>query len=210
LKQTFKNNEGSKISISDEAGRVIIFNFMKQLDHSKNALVPCNRSNKDLSNNLGNDPVASIEITQNLKENRIVTCSVERELRIWNRDGGQYIKKYDLTSFTSNQILFLKCIDEGITVSTLGKDENTVFLGSKDMNVYLIDIHKGKLCIVYEGHWSKLIEITDVDRISFIYKLLHTDVLATVSDSNIKVWDLECDECIKNVNEHTNPVIHVT
>jgi hypothetical protein len=38
----------------------------------------------------------------------------------------------------------------------LGKDENMLFLGSKDMNVYLIDISKGKLCVVYEGHWSKL------------------------------------------------------
>lgn len=38
----------------------------------------------------------------------------------------------------------------------LGKDENMLFLGSKDMNVYLIDIAKGKLCVVYEGHWSKL------------------------------------------------------
>jgi hypothetical protein len=37
----------------------------------------------------------------------------------------------------------------------LGKDENMLFLGSKDMNVYLIDIAKGKLCVVYEGHWSK-------------------------------------------------------
>jgi len=38
----------------------------------------------------------------------------------------------------------------------LGKDENMLFLGSKDMNVYLIDISKGKLCVVYEGHWSKI------------------------------------------------------
>ncbi len=37
----------------------------------------------------------------------------------------------------------------------IGKDENMLFLGSKDMNVYLIDIAKGKLCVVYEGHWSK-------------------------------------------------------
>jgi hypothetical protein len=39
----------------------------------------------------------------------------------------------------------------------IGKDENMLFLGSKDMNVYLIDIAKGKLCVVYEGHWSKTI-----------------------------------------------------
>lgn len=32
-----------------------------------------------------------------------------------------------------------------------------LFLGSKDMNVYLIDIAKGKLCVVYEGHWSNVL-----------------------------------------------------
>jgi hypothetical protein len=42
----------------------------------------------------------------------------------------------------------------------LGKDENMLFLGSKDMNVYLIDIAKGKLCVVYEGHWSKFTYLT--------------------------------------------------
>lgn len=56
-----------------------------------------------------------------------------------------FIKKYDLSSFTA----------ENITSMKLGKDENMLFLGSKDMNVYLIDISKGKLCVVYEGHWSK-------------------------------------------------------
>lgn len=59
------------------------------------------------------------------------------------------MKKYDLSSFTG----------ENITSMRLGKDENNLFLGSKDMNVYLIDVLKGKLCVVYEGHWSKLYEL---------------------------------------------------
>ncbi len=67
-------------------------------------------------------------------------------MRIWRRDNGVFVKKYDLSSFTG----------ENITSMKLGKDENMLFLGSKDMNVYLIDISKGKLCVVYEGHWSKL------------------------------------------------------
>jgi WD40 repeat protein len=32
----------------------------------------------------------------------------------------------------------------------------------------------------------------------------------TISDSNIKVWDLEFDECIKNMNEHTSPIVEIT
>jgi len=30
-----------------------------------------------------------------------------------------------------------------------------------------------------------------------------------VSEGNIKVWDLEYDECIKNINEHSSPVVYM-
>jgi WD40 repeat protein len=83
----------------------------------------------------------------------------------------------------------------------LGKDQNMLFLGSKDMNVYLIDIGKGKLCVVYEGHWNK---------VNIIYTIPERDILITVSESNIKVWDLEYDECIKNMNDHESSIIHVS
>ena len=98
---------------------------------------------------LGYDPVICIDVTERLvgeTGNHIVSCSQDRDLRIWRRDNGVFVKKYDLSSFTG----------ENITSMKLGKDENMLFLGSKDMNVYLIDIAKGKLCVVYEGHWSKL------------------------------------------------------
>ena len=55
------------------------------------------------------------------------------------------------------------------------------------MNIYLIDIEKGKLCVVYEGHWSK---------VSLISEIPDKSILITVSESNIKIWDLEKDECI--------------
>ena len=96
-------------------------------------------------NRIGYDPVVCIEVTERLELNTIVSCSLDRDLRIWRRDNGVFVKKYDLGSFTG----------ENITAMALGKDENMLFLGSKDMNVYLIDISKGKLCVVYEGHWSK-------------------------------------------------------
>ena len=73
-----------------------------------------------------------------------------------------------------------------------------LYLGSKDSNVYLIDIVKGKLCIVYEGHWS---------RVNHIYMLPGKDTLITVAESNVKVWDLEYDECIKNMNTHEGNIV---
>jgi WD40 repeat protein len=108
---------------------------------------------------------------------------------MWQRDSGSFLKKYDLSSFTNENVSTIK----------LGKSEGMLFLGSKDMNVYLIDVKKGKLCVVYEGHWS---------RVSSIYTIPGKDILVTLADSNIKVWDLEYDECIKNMNEHESLVVY--
>jgi len=94
-----------------------------------------------------------------------------------------------LSSFTAENISAIK----------LGKSDGMLFLGSKDMNVYLIDVQRGKLCVVYEGHWS---------RVTSIYTIPGKDILVTLSESNIKIWDLEYDECIKNMNEHSSLIVY--
>jgi len=73
-----------------------------------------------------------------------------------------------------------------------------LFLGSKDMNLYLIDVDKGRLCVVYEGHWQK---------VNLVVSILDQSKLVTVSESNVKVWDLEKDECVKSMNDHTSPIV---
>ena len=60
----------------------------------------------------------------------MISCSLDRDLRVWSRDTGVFIKKYDLSSFTNENVSAIK----------LGKTEGMLFLGSKDMNVYLIDV----------------------------------------------------------------------
>lgn len=136
----------------------------------------------------------SIEVTADPEktedQHHIISCSQDRDLRIWSRTTGLFIKKYDLSSFLAENVQCIK----------LGKNEDNLFLGSKDMNVYLINISKGKLCVVYEGHWNK---------VTSIYSVPQTDILLTVSESNIKVWDLEYDECIKNMNEHSSVIVYI-
>mmetsp|Transcript_9208 Transcript_9208/g.13965 ORF Transcript_9208/g.13965 Transcript_9208/m.13965 type:complete len:306 (-) Transcript_9208:1829-2746(-) len=65
-----KNKEGSKILIGDKACGLIMFNFMKYLDTSKDKQVPANRRQ---------DPVVSIEITSDPKKSEadhlILSCS---------------------------------------------------------------------------------------------------------------------------------------
>ena len=42
-----------------------------------------------------------------------------------------------------------------------------------------------------------------------IYTIPNKDILITISESNIKVWDLEYDECIKNINEHNSAIVYI-
>ena len=69
----------------------------------------------------------------------IYSCSQDRDLRIWKRDSGEFYKKYNLTSFTA----------ELITCMSLCSNQYHIYLGSKDMNIYLIDVDRGKLLVVF-------------------------------------------------------------
>ena len=48
-----------------------------------------------------------------------------------------------------------------------------------------------------------------IDRVTQIYTIPNKDILITISESNIKVWDLEYDECIKNMNEHNSSIVYI-
>lgn len=117
-----KNREGSKICIWDKGGYLILFNFLKSLD----PLIKV----KHIPNHRKFDPVICIDVTEKLDSNQIISCSLDRDLRVWDRSTGAFVKKYDLSSFTAENISAIK----------LGKAEGMLFLGSKDMNVYLIDV----------------------------------------------------------------------
>ena len=89
-----KYSEGSKIVVGDKLGNLIIFNFMKGVDSTKSCQIPQNRKY---------DPVISIAITDDPKVDDegqlILSCSQDRDLRLWRRSDGIYIKKYDLSIF---------------------------------------------------------------------------------------------------------------
>lgn len=51
---------------------------------------------------------------------------------------------------------------------------------------------------VYEGHWSK---------INLINQGHDEHTIITVSESNIKVWDINLDVCLKNMNEHKGLIV---
>ena len=54
-----------------------------------------------------------------------------------------------------------------------------------------------------------ILPIFSLDRVTQIYTIPNKDILITVSESNVKVWDLEYDECIKNMNEHNSSIVYL-
>lgn len=66
------------------------------------------------------------------------------------------------------------------------------------MNIYLIDIDRGKLLVVFEGHWN---------RVTNIYKALTPSILFTASESSCKVWHLEKDDCLRTFSHHLSAIV---
>lgn len=54
------------------------------------------------------DPVVSIEITKDERkkedEHLIISCSQDRDLRLWSRSNGAQSRKYDLGSFLAENV----------------------------------------------------------------------------------------------------------
>ena len=45
-------------------------------------------------------------------------------------------------------------LDEIITALCGGSNSHNIFVETKDTNIYMIDLKKGTITIVFEGHWS--------------------------------------------------------
>ena len=41
-----------------------------------------------------------------------------------------------------------------------------------------------------------------------IYIPPEKEIMLTLAESNVKVWDLEFDECIRNMNEHDSLIVY--
>ena len=145
-----KSSDEKYLLSGDSGGRVIIYDFTnKPIEQRRAMYIPSHKPDTTVNNVL---------ITSTLrKTEHILSCSMERELKIWNRDTGTFIKKYNLSSFTSNFIylyIYIYILDEHVTCCCLSKKQQMVFVGCRDTNIYMLDLEKGKLCVVFEGHWS--------------------------------------------------------
>jgi WD40 repeat protein len=153
-----KSNETGRLCVWDANSTLSFFSFASSLSAEVKSRQPPSHKKDDL--------IQSLE----MNSGQVISCSLNRELRIWDSASGKFVKKYDLASFTQETVTTMTLAPNGI-----------LFLGAKDHNIYQINIMKGRLNIVYEGHWS---------RVNIIYHLQKFDIMVTAADSNIKLWDL--------------------
>ena len=114
-----KNKEGSKLLVWDKSGTITLFNFLKYIDNSsKECQTPVHSKN---------DSICSVDITDmSIGHGYIVTVSNEGDLRLWTRERGAFIKKFDLNSIMQDYISSMKVCPTG----------ETLFIGGKDMRIY--------------------------------------------------------------------------
>ena len=78
-----------------------MFNFLKVIDAPKRAHI--SPSNKKY------DPVVCIEVMESEKEQDcLLTCSMDGDLRMWSRNEGTFIKKFDINSFVNESVASMK------------------------------------------------------------------------------------------------------
>lgn len=87
-----KNRVGSKICVWDSSSTLSLYNFIKSGDSNSKANLPPMHKKQDQIQCL------------DLSHTNILTCSLDRELKVWTIDG-RFQKKYDLTSFTNETII---------------------------------------------------------------------------------------------------------
>jgi WD40 repeat protein len=82
-----KNEEGSKICVWDSNSTLTMFNFLTPKPDSKKHQPPAHKRS---------DLIQCLDMT----ERKLISCSLERELKIWDINTNKFLRKFDLASFT--------------------------------------------------------------------------------------------------------------
>ncbi len=131
-----KSADDKFLLIGDKDGHLCVYNIHKSIEQRASLGVPSHRPDCVINH---------LVYTTNLPgDQRIMSCSGEREIKIWGRDNGKFIKKYSLASIACIAALHITHVADVITSAELDREtQNIVYLGCKDTNIYQIDLNMG-------------------------------------------------------------------
>jgi len=99
----YKANNNKYLLIGDKEGHIIVYNIHKQLEQRVSLRMASHRAESPrMPSHRAESPIKFLLYTTSLPdEQHLLTCSTEREVKIWGRNTCRFLKKYNLDSITS-------------------------------------------------------------------------------------------------------------
>jgi WD40 repeat protein len=168
------------------------------------------------------DWIRSIQVDE--KSNKLITCSYDETIKIWNLHSGECLKTLNEHKNNVNCILI---IPNNKFISS--SDDKTIKIWDlnsyKCLNTLKNEFYVESLCLISDnqiacGCWNGTINIWNIANStkvksfkahdSWIACLLLTDLktnlISCSRDGTIKIWNLKKFECIKELEAHSNIV----
>eukprot|EP01022_Parablepharisma_sp_SALTPOND_P021957 TRINITY_DN438_c0_g1_i1.p1 TRINITY_DN438_c0_g1~~TRINITY_DN438_c0_g1_i1.p1 ORF type:complete len:1370 (-),score=126.39 TRINITY_DN438_c0_g1_i1:2818-6927(-) len=193
IKALQKTKDDKFLLVGDEAGHVVVFNIQKTLEQRVALGMPSHRPES---------PVNFLLCTTNLSgEQHLVSCSGEREVKIWGRDTGRFIKKYSLSAVARKILQYVQSIEDIITAAELDKEKQHIgYFGCKDTNIYQIDLTQGIATEPFSEQHGTQNPQKLLAKISFLKAT--EGLLICGSEKNVKVWNTKTRMVISDFTEH--------
>ena len=132
------------------------------------------------------DEVSCVKV---LDPARILTCSADRTIRIWEIGTGECLKKIQTNENTPNDIVLLS-------------QDKIASFSQEEECIRIWDIENGVCLMELEGHEAEKYD----DFVNVIKKLSSDRLLSGATDKKIKLWDLNTGLCLKIFVGHKDAV----
>lgn len=142
-----KSLDGRRLLVGDRDGRLCVFRLQGELQQRHALCVPSHK--KGLNINFILATSSDLDICSYL-----ITCSQEREVKVWSRDSCKFMKKFNLASVASKESV---TVEDIITAAAVDKQrKNLLYLGCKDTNLYWVNLGQGLSSEPIAEQYSKL------------------------------------------------------
>jgi WD40 repeat protein/tRNA A-37 threonylcarbamoyl transferase component Bud32 len=133
-----------------------------------------------------NNSSSGMSKTSEATFDRVITCSSDRTIRIWNVGTGEELKRIEGHFGAVNAL-----------AST--PDGRYILSGSDDKTVRLWDVMTGKECLRFDGHTGGIYSVAlSPDA---------TQLLTASGDRSVRLWDVATGKLLVNLKGHTGPVM---